>query len=271
MKRYLSIFNYQTVVIIGLSLLSSYICLRYQLSVYVDFLILNFIIIFPLTFSLSMAFRRRERALQYLSLFKASLQSVFYTLQASKLDNEKKKEFRSIAENISATLLEYLTRTSIDSTPVQEASHSIFNFMQANKDRVKRTLSVKIYLFLFRMNESIEFLLATHRHRTPWGPRAIVLFAIYMFVIFYPAALLHDAGIASTFWYVAVMTASKGLILISFFNVQHLLENPFDQTGPDDIKLDDFKFLAGITMAEELMTAVEVTNEDQDSEIPDEE
>ena len=271
MKRYLSIFNFQTIVIIGLSLLSSYICLRYQLSIYVDFLILNFIVIFPLTFSLSMAFRRRERALQYLSLFKASLQSVFYSLEAGKLDKEKKKEFRSIAENISATLLKYLTGRSIDSSQVQQASHSIFNFMQANKEYIKTTFSVKIYLFLFRMNESIEFLLATHRHRTPWGPRAIVLFAIYIFVIFYPAALLHDAGTGSTFWYVALMTASKGLILISFFNVQSLLENPFDQTGPDDIRIDDFKFLAGITMADELMTAAEITAQDQNLEIPDEE
>jgi len=218
-----------------------------------------------------MAFRRRERALQYLSLFKASLQSVFYSLEAGKLDKEKKKEFRSIAENISATLLKYLTGRSIDSTPVQEASHSIFNFMEANKDDIKRTFSVKIYLFLFRMNESIEFLLATHRHRTPWGPRAIVLFAIYIFVIFYPAALLHDASVGSAFWYVAAMTASKGLILISFFNVQNLLENPFDQSGPDDIRIDDFKFLAGVNMAEGLMTAVEITSVDQDSEILDEE
>lgn len=270
MKRYLSIFNFQTVVILGLSLLSSYVSLMYQLSIYVDFLILNFIMIFPLTFSLSMAFRRRERALQYLSLFKASLQSVFYSLEASKLDKEKKKEFRSIVENISATLLKYLKGKSIDSTQVQEAAHSIFNFMQANKESIKRTFSVKIYLFFFRMNESIEFLLATHRHRTPWGPRAIVLFAIYIFVIFYPAALLHDAA-GSTFWYMATMTASKGFILISFFNVQHLLENPFDQTGPDDIRMDDFKFLAGVAMAEELMTAVEITNEDQDSEILNEE
>jgi hypothetical protein len=121
------------------------------------------------------------------------------------------------------------------------------------------------------MNESVEFLLATHRHRTPWGPRAIVLATIYIFAISYPAALLHDAGTGATFWYLAIMTASKGFLLISFFNVQNLLENPFDQTGPDDIRLDDFKFLAGINMPEELMTAVEITNENSDSEIIDEE
>jgi hypothetical protein len=217
-----------------------------------------------------MAFRRRERALQYLSLFKASLQSVFYSLLVSKLDGGKKNEFMRIAEHLSATLLQYLKGKSIDSTPVQEASHSIFTYMRVNSENIKRTFSVKIFLFLFRMNESVEFLLATHRHRTPWGPRAIVLITIYIFVITYPAALLHDVT-GAAFWYLAIMTASKGFILISFFNVQNLLENPFDQTGPDDIRLDDFKFLAGVTMPEELMTAVEITNEKSDSEIIDEE
>lgn len=271
MRRYLSIFNFQSLIITALSVISSWICVHYQISLYVDFLILDFIIIFPLTFSLGMALRRRERAIQYLSLFKASLQSVFYSLQISKLDIGKKKQFRMIAENLSASLLKYLTEKSKDSTHVQEASHSIFTFIQANKESVKRTFAVKVFLFLFRMNESIEFLLATHRHRTPWGPRAVVLFTIYFFVISYPATVLYDAGIGSAFWYVTAMTASKGLILISFFNVQHLLENPFDQNGPDDIRLDDFRFLANIPITEELITSAEIINEDSDSETMDEE
>ncbi len=243
---------------------------RNQLSIYVDYLILDFIIIFPLTFSLGMAFRRRERAIQYLSLFKASLQSVYYSFQISKLDNEKKKEFRVIAENLSGSLFKYLTDRSKDSTSVQEASHSIFTFAHANKDALKNTFAVKLFLFLFRMNESIEFLLATHRHRTPWGPKAIVLFAIYLFVLTYPATVLHDVPGAG-FWYVAVMTLSKGFILISFFNVQNLLENPFDQNGADDIRLDDFKFLSGVTMIQESITVTEMTNEVPGSETMDEE
>jgi len=241
-KKYLAIFNVQTLLIIVLSVLSSYVSLRYQLSIFLDFLIFGIIIIFPLTFSLRSAFRRRERALQYLSLFKASLQSVFYTFQNSKLDKEKKQEFKNIAENISELLIKYLSGKPEETTTVQEASHSIFTFIQANKQSVKSRLAVKVLLFLFRLNESIEFLLATHRHRTPWGPRAIVLFAIYAFTIFYPASLLHDIGFGTQLWYVFIATASKGFILISLYNVESLLENPFDQKGTDGIRLNDFKF-----------------------------
>jgi hypothetical protein len=40
------------------------------------------------------------------------------------------------------------------------------------------------------------------------------------------------------------MTAGKGLVLISLYNVQTFLEDPFNQNGPDDIRLDDFRFVA---------------------------
>lgn len=270
MNKYLSIFNVQTLLIIGFSMISSYICLKFQLTIYLDFLILGIMIIFPITFSLRSAFRRRERALQYLSFFKATLQSVYYTLQSSKLANEKKNEFRNIAENVSGMLLGYLASKPGDAMDVQEASHAIYRFIQSNKADLKRTLSVKLFLFLFRINESIEFLLATRRHRTPWGPRAIVLFGIYSFVIFYPASLLHDVGPGVQLWYLMLSTAFKGLLFISLYNVEALLEDPFDQRGPDGIRLDDFGFYPGTTFTEtspsvaELMPAEEQTEEIDD-------
>jgi hypothetical protein len=90
-KKYLSIFNLNTIVALAVSMLSCFISLRFHLSLYIDFLILGIVVVFPLTFSLRMAFRRRENALQYLSLFKASLQSLVYAFEASELKDDKKK------------------------------------------------------------------------------------------------------------------------------------------------------------------------------------
>ena len=39
------------------------------------------------------------------------------------------------------------------------------------------------------------------------------------------------------------MTVSKALVLIFLYNIQNLLEDPFNQNSPDGIRLDDFKFL----------------------------
>jgi hypothetical protein len=153
---------------------------------------------------------------------------------------------------------------------VQGASHSIFTFVEANKGDMKNSFSAKVLLYLFRMNESIEALLATHRHRTPWGPRAIVLFVIYCFVVFYPATLIHSVRGTSAFEDIALSTTFNGFLLISFFNVQHLLENPFNQTGQDGIRLNDFRFLAGVNMPKEQVVITQTISEDKDSDADDE-
>ena len=241
MRKYLSIFNLRTLIVAVLSVASSAYCVYFHVSLYLDFLILGLMIAFPLTFSLGAAFKRRERALQYISLFKASLQSVYYVFKDAKLDDEKKNEFENVARGMSEKLLEYLL-TGAGSSSVQDLSHAVYNFVQANKEHLKRTFASKLFFFLFRLNESIEFLIATKRHRTPWGVRTIVLVVVYSFVIMYPASLLHDVGFNVPLWYVVLQTGVKGLIIISLYNVQTLLEDPFNQAGPDAIRVDDFRF-----------------------------
>jgi hypothetical protein len=240
-KKYLSIFNLNTALVLALSMLSCYISLHFHLSLYIDFLILGIVVVFPLTFSLRMAFRRRENALQYLSLFKASLQSLVYAFETSELKDEKKNELRFIVKNISDELIEYLTGNKTDASMVQHAFHSIYLFTERNKSKIGQTFSLKIFLFITRVNESIEFLLATRRHNIPWGPKAIVLFAIYIFAIFYPIGLLNKIGFDESFWYVFAMTGVKVFLLISFYNIQYMLEDPFNQNSPDGIRINDFR------------------------------
>jgi hypothetical protein len=41
-------------------------------------------------------------------------------------------------------------------------------------------------------------------------------------------------------WILYSLSIASAFILISLFNVQEQLENPFDQDGMDDIKLEEF-------------------------------
>jgi hypothetical protein len=241
MKKYRFIFNKQTLLVLMLSLFCSFICLRYQIGLGIDFIFLGLFIAFPLTFNLREAFRRRERAIQYLSTFSASLQSSYYHFQNSKQDADKKLEFKTILLNTSGMLTKYLSNKTADASAVQTASDAVFIFIRANRGDLKGGFSEKIASFQYRINESIHFLLATKRHHTPWAVRAIVLFAVYAFVIFYPASLLNETGFDVPLWYVFAMTAFKGFILISLCNVQTLLEDPFNEESPDAVRLNDFE------------------------------
>jgi hypothetical protein len=245
MKRYLAVFNLTTLVVTFIALLSCTICFYYHLSMYFDFLIVSLVIFFPLTLTIKEAFKRRERALQYLSLFTASLHSVFYSIQNSKLDKEEKDAFRVLAIDFTENLLGYLTAEGDEDTgKVHKAADQIALFVNKHNKHLKSSLAQKILLFLFRINESVEFLLATKRHKTPAILRLIVLFSIVMFAIFYPASLLHDSGTEISQWQLFALTIFKVLILISIYNVQRLLENPFNKKGTDGIRLDDFYFKA---------------------------
>lgn len=101
MNKYRYIFNYQTLAVAILSLAISYLSLAFHFSSYIDFLILGLLLVFPLTLTIKEAFKRSERAIQYLSLFKASLQSVNDCFENSKPEELKKREIETILVNLS--------------------------------------------------------------------------------------------------------------------------------------------------------------------------
>jgi hypothetical protein len=241
MKRYLFLFNWHTLVIAILALAGSFVSLQLQVRIYIDFIFLGLFIAFPITFSLKEAARKKTNAIKYLSAFNTSMQSSLYYFENSKVERDKKVEFKNVLIKTSERLIEFLSGKTGDATAVQKASDAVFIFVQANKRQFKEGLSDKILSFQNRINENIVLLLAAKRHNTPWGVRLVTLFAIYVFVIFYPASLIGGKGVAA-FWNVFAMTAFKSFILIWLYNVQMYLENPFDQDSPDGIRLKDFQF-----------------------------
>jgi hypothetical protein len=70
----------------------------------------------------------------------------------------------------------------------------------------------------------------------------IIVLGAYLFVVFYPASLLSKTGFQVSVWYVFIMTAFKGVIFICLYNIQNYLVDPFNQTGADGVKLEEFDF-----------------------------
>ena len=242
MQLFFSIFNRQTVIILLVALASSVCSLLLQFSLYIDFLILSLIIVFPLTITIKEAFNRREKAIRSYSNLKASLSTMFYLFENENIDWDKKNAFKNELIELSASLKKYLLGENEHAATVQKDAESIVRFFIINCDFIKKPVAMKSILFTQRIQADIEFLLATKRHHTPTGIRAIILFTIYAFVLFYPASLLHDTGFDVSAWYVFAMTGFKSLVLISIYNAQVQLEDPFNANSPDSIRLDDFQF-----------------------------
>ena len=100
MNRYLSIINTRTALALGISFLISYVTLARQFQYNFDLALISIAIIFPLVFTIRSAFRRREKALEFLSFFKAGLITVDCCFQEiKKLDATKKKEIQNQIKN----------------------------------------------------------------------------------------------------------------------------------------------------------------------------
>ena len=108
---------------------------------------------------------------------------------------------------------------------------------------MKFNASSKIQGFMRDVLQSIENTAAIKEHRTPTSIRAYCLIFIYLYPIIYIPSIyfrLLEGGSKSDSWILYSLGLISSFILISLFNVQEQLENPFDQNGVDDVKLEMF-------------------------------
>ncbi len=245
MNKYLSILNGRTFFAIGISLIVSYATMAHQFQYNYDLALISIAIIFPLVFTIRSAFRRREKALEYLSCFKAGLITVDNCFQESKkLDQDKKTEIQLIIKTIPALMVDYLGPKTCSQDKLNEEVQKVFHFIKQNNEQIGSGTAIKIFRFMKDVHESISNIVAVNNHRTPISIRAYCLIFIYIYPIIYTPALynkLHDGISLNESWIVYILSAISTFILISLYNVQDQMENPFDQKGLDDIRLNDFK------------------------------
>jgi ABC-type multidrug transport system fused ATPase/permease subunit len=244
MNKYLSILNARTAYAIGISLLVSYATLAFDFQYNYDLALISIAIIFPLVFTIRSAFRRREKALEYLSRFKAGLITVRDSfLENRKLDNNSKEEAQRIVREISTTLNNYLGNRTNSKEQVHRQIEKVSEFIQKNNEFIGSGTALKIFRFMKEVHYSSENIIAVNQHRTPIAMRAYCLIFIYIYPFIYTPALyhkLHDGISLNESWIVYLLSAISTFILISLYNVQDQMENPFDQKGLDDIRLNDF-------------------------------
>ncbi len=245
MNKYLSILNGRTALAIGISLMVTYITLARQFQYNFDLAMISIAIIFPLVFTIRSAFRRREKALEYLSKLKAGLITVNDCFQDNKkLDDEKKLEIKTTIRNIPVCMINYLGPKTCSQQQLNQEVHKIFLFIRQNTEQIGSGTAIKIFRFMKDVHESVGNIEAVNNHRTPIAIRAYCLLFIYLYPVIYTPALynkLHDGISLNESWIVYGLSAISTFILISLYNVQDQMENPFDQHGLDDIRLDDFK------------------------------
>ena len=241
MSRYLIIINFRTLITLGLSLLIPFLAYEFKVVYNIDLTLMSIAIIFPLVFTIRGAFRRREKALEHLSRFRASIKTVENFFHNSKMPDDLKLESSKVLKELNDALFGHLNTKTEDTSDYDVKLKASLNFITTNKELISNGTREKIYRFFRDVIDSADNLIAIHSHRTPVSLKAYCLIFIYIFPVVYTPTIINKIGLDNPSWLTFFIVVLSEFILISLYNIQDQMEYPFDDEGLDDIKFKIFK------------------------------
>ena len=242
MSRYLIIINHRTLLTLILSILMPLLAYHFEVIANIDLTLLSIAIIFPLVFTIRGAFRRREKALEHLSRFRASLKTVINILNSSiKVPQEEKDQASEILHAVNENLFNHLKTKEENFISFDRKVEEFYTFIETKSDIIGNGTREKSLRFFKDTIESADNLIAIHSHRTPVSLKAYCLIFIYIFPIIYTPTIINKIGYDNPSWLTFFIVILSEFILISLYNIQDQMEYPFDDEGLDDIKFNIFR------------------------------
>jgi predicted membrane chloride channel (bestrophin family) len=239
----MKIIDEQTVIVTFLAVLSTFLC--DMLKFYADMPtgLIGIAIVFPIVFSINNAYKRREEALKYFASVKANLLAIFYGHRDWVKDNrDHTKRVRTLTERLLNDMKEYFhAEPEKEADKLEVVYYQFSQFSQSHELlRIAKVPAPEIS----SLNKSLQSLVTDFErmrniflYRTPIALRAYSQIFLNIFpIIFGPYfARLCDTSYPIIGYGVAILYS---IVLVSLDNIQEDLENPFDEIGADDVKLD---------------------------------
>ena len=241
------IINYKTFIVTALSLISTWLCMRYNFQADLPLTLIGIAIVFPVVFSIDSAYKRRERALAILADFEGHLKALYMAPidWLDNVDDEYKKSFKAEIVSVYASITEFFINEHHDESYERKIADDIGRLSKSSQKlrdygMVAGEMS-RVNQYLSKIVIDIKSLKTIYFYRTPITLRAYSRVFIYSFPVLYApyfvfAARSYSVGLEY------MMPILFSFILVSLDNIQGHLENPFDQVGEDDIKFDVDKF-----------------------------
>lgn len=259
-RKYVTVVNYRTLIAVLISIFATWISYRYKFIFNLDLTLISVAVVFPLVFTLGSAFQRREKALEHLGRAKGALAAIKYCFSFSnKIEESEKERIYDEVNNVKSALIVFLYSPVGSKEKVTISVGKIQEFIEKHRDNIGRSLSLRVYRLMRDVIMGIENSISIKLHRTPQSIRAYCELFIYVFPFFYAPTLIKNIEYPNVSFEeiingdLAPMLDDKfsliiyglniviSFFLITLFNVQEQIENPFDQEGVDDIMLENYE------------------------------
>lgn len=241
-NKYISILDRKTLLVLSISIAVTYVCLVQDYTSDVNLTLFSLAVIFPLVFTIREAFKRRDNAIALLSLFKASLSATYFCVASNRKVSEDRTAYLGAElEQLSQLFFDTLYSDKSKFDEVRSKIDDISFFIADHKEYFSSGTAIKLFRFLKDARESMENVFGLSTHGTPVSLRAYCLVFIYAFPLIFVPTLVAQISTYSDIL-IMLMAATPGFILITLYNIQERMEDPFDQSGLDDIKIEEFCF-----------------------------
>jgi predicted membrane chloride channel (bestrophin family) len=249
LKSIRSIFSINTLIVSILAVFATYICIEYNL--YADFplTLIGIAVVFPIVFSIGTAYARREKALTHYSTLKAYGRAIFFAARDwvpetdKKFQNKLKKILFALLVNCRELFMADEAERNKRERSVYTRFSELSRYMESCRSRGMTNSEVsRANQHLSKMIDAFESMKHIYQYRTPVTLRAYSKVFIFILPIFYGP---YFAFIAQNFhsYLIFVIPILFSVILVSLDNIQDHLENPFDQVGEDDLRINAEKFI----------------------------
>jgi hypothetical protein len=252
LKSFLLIINYKTLIITVLALVSTYVCYHNDLIAKFPDMLVGVAIVFPVVFSIGSAYNRREVALQRFSDFKGHAVALFYATRDWPTDKNNDLPARvrdTIHELLVLIRTMFVNSKRADWEQNEKDIYDHFSRLSILTQELRNygcqsTEVSRVSQYVSKMIIAFDNLKIIQVYRTPVTLRAYSKVFIYVFPVIYGPYFASTFKDYSVHMLGYVMPILYSFILVSLDNIQDHLENPFDDVGEDDIRIEEREIIA---------------------------
>ena len=245
----LLIINLKSVIIAAWAVLSTWLCLKFDIKADYPLTMISTAIVFPIVFSIGHAYKRRESALDDYGSIKAHGRAVYFAAR-DWLPDHNDDRIAHIERVLSSLLhgCRDMFKGKVKDLPIHE--REVYGAFSELSEFVKRMRAEglpsgecsRCNQYISKMIVSFESIKHIYQYRTPRTLRAFSDFFIVLLPILYGPYFAHEAVGYNTYL-IYVMPILFAIILVGLDNIQDHLEDPFDQIGEDDVSINAEKFI----------------------------
>ena len=245
LKAIYYVLNLRLIIILIETILVLQLYKTYDIKIEIDLTVLSVAIVFPLVFSITSAYQRRQDSIRYYTGFRNKIIDVTNLIYS--VDNIDKEEYNLLFQKlitlqklINSILLSDLNQLD-QSKEYRKLRKNIFSqiikikhkFNEREKDSIIR---VKNELFF-----DVEMLNGIRIHGTPISLRVYCLIFIFISPFLFSSNQFFISESFNSELFSTIISLTISFILMALYNVQEYIENPFDQKGLDDLKINSLQ------------------------------